>query len=110
MISREISRLAVQVTDEDGVRRYFFGLQAVEKFDRLFRIRVGKTQSLAQPLLVAEVFGDAPSGLRGITKALDPDDVAELYTFVADLKNDESHARMEVTADGVAVLLKPRAH
>jgi hypothetical protein len=110
MIAREIYRLAVQVADEDGVRRYFFGLQAVEKFESLFRVRVGKTQSLAQPLLVAEVFRDAPPGLRGITKPLDPDDVAELYTFIADLKNEEAHARMEVTADAVAVLLKPRAH
>lgn len=71
---------------------------------------MGKTQSLAQPLLVAEVFRDAPSGLRGITKPLDPDDVAELYTFIADLRNDEAHAQMEVTADAVAVLLKHRAH
>ncbi len=110
MISREIFRLAVQVADEDGVRRYFFGLQAVEKFESLYRIRVGKTQTLAQPLLVAEVFRDAPSGLRGITKPLDPDDVAELYTFISDLKNDEAHHRMEVTADAVAVLMKPRAH
>jgi len=36
--------------------------------------------------------------------------VAELYTFIADLKNDEAHAQMEVTADAVAVVLKPRAH
>lgn len=110
MIARDIFRLAMQITDEDGVRRYFFGLVAVEKFESLFRVRVGKTQSLAQPLLMAEVFRDAPSGLRGITKPLDPDDVAELYTFIADLKNEEAHSRMEVTADAVAVLLKPRAH
>jgi len=110
MITRDIFRLSVQVADEDGVRRYFFGLQAVEKFESLYRVRVGKTQSLSQPLLVAEVFRDAPTGLRGITKPLDPDDVAELYTFIADLNNDEAHAQMEVTADAVAVLLKPRAH
>lgn len=110
MIDREIFRLAVQVADEDGVRRYFLAIQPVEKFESLFRVRLGKTQSLAQPLLTAEVFRDAPTGLRGITKPLDPDDVAELYTFIADLQNSEAHARMEVTADAVAVLLKPRVH
>jgi hypothetical protein len=110
MIARDIFRLALQVADEDGVRRYFVSVQAVEKFDNLFRVRLGKTQALAQPLLAAEVFRDAPDGLRGITKPLDPDDVAELYTFIADLGNEEAHARMEVTADAVAVLMKPRAH
>ncbi|MFH2009980.1 MAG: hypothetical protein ABI333_25515 [bacterium] len=110
MIEREISKLAAQIGDEDGIRRYFFGVQPVEKFERLYRVRIAKAESMSKPLLTAEIFGDSPGELRGITQPLASDDVAELYTFIADLQNDEAHARMEVTADAVAVLMKPRSH
>ena len=65
---------------------------------------------MTKPLLVAEIFGDSPGELRGITQPLAADDVAELYTFIADLQNDEAHLRTEVTADAIAVLMKPRSH
>ena len=110
MIHRQIPRLVVQIADEDGLRRYYFQTQPVEKFESLHRVRVAKSASMAQPLLVAEIFAQQTQGLRGISKPLDPDEVPELFTFLADWQNEEAHARTEVTADTVVLLLKPRSH
>lgn len=110
MIQRQISRLAVQIADEDGLRRYHFQTQPVERFASLHRVRVARSATMAQPLLVAEIFNEQTPGLRGVAKSLDPDEVAELYTFLTDWQNEDAHARLEVTADQVVVLLKPRSH
>ena len=110
MIQRGIARLALQIADEDGVRRYFVTITPLEKFDHLYQVKVSKNKAQTQPLLVAEIFDDAQPALRGITRPLHTDDVAELYTFGADFQNEESHARTEITADAVAILMKPRAH
>jgi hypothetical protein len=110
MIRRGIGHLSLQVADEDGIRRYHFSAVPVERFESLYRVRVGKTPSLVPPLIAAEIFAEASPTLRGCVKPLETDDVAELYTFLADFRNPEAHARVEVTADAVAVLLKPRAH
>jgi hypothetical protein len=110
MIQRELGRLVLQIADEDGVRRYFLDCSPVERFDRLYRVRLAKKPTLTPPLLSAEVFADAAGGLQGVTRALDVEEVAELYTFLSDFQNEEAHARTEVTADAVAVLMKPRAH
>lgn len=110
MIQRGLGQLALQIADEDGIRRYYVSVGQVPKFEGLYQVRLGKKAALAQPLLSAEIFEDTPGGLRGITKPLDPDDIAELYTFIADFQNTEAHARMEVTAQAVAILMKPRAH
>jgi hypothetical protein len=110
MIRRQIGHLHLQVADEDGIRRYHLSATPVERFESLFRVRVGKTPTFVPLLLAAEIFADAAPALRGFVKPLETDDVAELYTFLSDFRNTEAHARVEVTADAVAVLLKPRAH
>lgn len=110
MIRRQIDHLTLQLADEDGIRRYFLATAPVEKFESLFRVRLGRTPTLTPPLLAAEIFADGPAGLRGFVKPLETDDVAELYTFLTDFRNPEVHARVEVTADAVAILLKPRAN
>ncbi len=110
MIERHLPRLALQIADEDGVRRYHFSQQKVDKFEGVYQVRVSKKAGPTPPLLQAEIFADAPPGLRGVTRPLEEDEVAPLYTFIADFGNEEAHARTEVTADAVAVLMKPRAH
>lgn len=110
MIRRNLSRLALQIADEDGVRRYYLDCRPVERFEGLYHVRLSKKPGFSTPLLQAEVFADAPPGLRGVTHPLSVDEVAELYTFIADFQNEEAHARTEVTADAVAVLMKPRVH
>lgn len=108
MIARDLPRLTLQIADEDGVRRFALSVARLEKFEGLYQVRIGRKSLVTPPLLQAEMFAGAP--LRGITKPLEDDDVAELYTFLADLQNEEGHAQLEITADAVAILLKPRAH
>ena len=41
MIRRQIDHLTLQLADEDGIRRFFLALAPVEKFESLYRVRVG---------------------------------------------------------------------
>jgi hypothetical protein len=110
LVLRQLPALTIQVADEDGIRRYCFLVAPVERFESLYRVKVTKNTPLTPPLFVAELFRDGPPALRSFVKPLDPDDVADLYTFLSDLRAEDGHARLEVTPDAVAVLLKPRAH
>ena len=109
MVKRDIGQLGVQVADEDGVRRYFFSVQAMEKFQSLYRVKVSKAPSMTQPLLVAEVFGDSPGGL--IEFALERTvngEAADLRSTIAELANvdvkDVRQAAKRVTLDTVYLL------